>query len=353
MEGSARRMAPMIDGLQAIARAGRPQLRLQSLDLAGAVQQACAALPRPTACNGTLPRHAAGAGPTPELRCPAGDTQLCQCPLSARRPSAHPGARQRGAAGRVHVTCAWDNGAALTPRARSSCFGVFQRLHREADFDSVGAAWPLCQAIAQRHGGTSARTAAPGGLVASAWIGPGLGARLFRASPPVPAGAGAGAGGPFVLRSGRQRRQPGVGVEARFQPARRARSIRWNSVDSPRPPDCSPAAKPASSRSTTQPGAIAAAARSQCQAVGLASSSSARGLSRKWCVTMVMLPDHCVAIGGLKWKAWARRPDCWRAGVAAAGRATCSSRYRSPGWRRDAAFPQAQLAPGLPAWRHR
>ena len=44
MEGSARRMALMIDGLQAIARAGRAPLRLQSLDLAGAVQQARAAL---------------------------------------------------------------------------------------------------------------------------------------------------------------------------------------------------------------------------------------------------------------------------------------------------------------------
>ena len=41
-------------------------------------------------------------------------------------------------------------------------FGVFQRLHRETEFDGVGAGLALCRAIAQRHGAEVSATAVPG-----------------------------------------------------------------------------------------------------------------------------------------------------------------------------------------------
>ena len=41
-------------------------------------------------------------------------------------------------------------------------FGVFQRLHRETEFEGVGAGLALCRAIAQRHGAEVSATAVPG-----------------------------------------------------------------------------------------------------------------------------------------------------------------------------------------------
>ena len=63
-------------------------------------------------------------------------------------------------AGQVAFTVQ-DNGVGFDP-ARAGClFGVFQRLHRETEFEGVGTGLALCRAIALRHGAQISATAVP------------------------------------------------------------------------------------------------------------------------------------------------------------------------------------------------
>ena len=54
-----------------------------------------------------------------------------------------------------------DNGVGFDPARAGSLFGVFQRLHRETEFEGVGTGLALCRAIAQRHGAQISATAVP------------------------------------------------------------------------------------------------------------------------------------------------------------------------------------------------
>lgn len=164
MEQSARRMALMIDGLQAIARAGRAPLRLQALDLGAAVQQARTA----------LGAEAEGAQwqITPAMPAVLADNalfaqllhQLLSNALKFTRGVDQPRITIHAQAdGQGHVQISvQDNGAGFDGTRAQQLFGVFQRMHRESDFEGVGAGLALCQTIARRHGATIGATAAPG-----------------------------------------------------------------------------------------------------------------------------------------------------------------------------------------------
>ncbi|MDZ7866986.1 sensor histidine kinase [Acidovorax sp.] len=166
MDQSARRMGLMMDGLLALVRAGRAPLRCEAIALADAVAQARATL------------AAAEAGRTVQWHLDAGlpvlqaDASLLQELLVQVLGNALKFTRGQDQAqirmgaepladGRVAVTVR-DNGVGFDPARAGSLFGVFQRLHRETEFEGVGTGLALCRVIAQRHGAQLTADATPG-----------------------------------------------------------------------------------------------------------------------------------------------------------------------------------------------
>lgn len=68
---------------------------------------------------------------------------------------------ERDAQGSITL-CVQDNGAGFNPAQAAGLFGVFQRLHREGEFEGVGAGLATVRAIAKRHGGDASATAVVG-----------------------------------------------------------------------------------------------------------------------------------------------------------------------------------------------
>ncbi|MFY3383146.1 sensor histidine kinase [Paracidovorax sp. MALMAid1276] len=166
MDQSARRMGQMIDGLQALVRVGRAPLHLQPVPLAAAVAQARSALAAQQGARDVdwqvaegLPTLQADPALLHELL-----VQLLGNALKFTRPVARAhiavladAAAPAGGGG----FAVQDNGVGFDPARASGLFGVFQRLHRENEFDGVGAGLALCRAIAQRHGAGIGITASP------------------------------------------------------------------------------------------------------------------------------------------------------------------------------------------------
>ena len=166
MDQSARRMGLMIDGLQALVRASRAPLHLQPVPLADAIAQVRAALAAEEAGRAVAWRIA------PDLPTLQADpallrdllVQLLGNALKFTRPVAQPCITvqaEAAPAGQVAFTVQ-DNGVGFDPARAGSLFGVFQRLHRETEFEGVGTGLALCRSIAQRHGAQISATAVPG-----------------------------------------------------------------------------------------------------------------------------------------------------------------------------------------------
>ena len=168
MEHSSRRMALMIDGLQALSRASRaPLVRAPvALDQAvAAAVQAAVQSAETTARSGPGQAVMAEvvawdiAAHLPPLQADAALLQqLLQQLLGnalkfsrVRSPARIAVRTEPGAAGRVRW-CVQDNGVGFDGARATQLLGVFQRMHRETEFPGVGAGLALCRQIALRHG---------------------------------------------------------------------------------------------------------------------------------------------------------------------------------------------------------
>jgi len=166
MDQSARRMGLMIDGLLAITRATRAPLRGEPVALADAVAQARTDLAA-TEVGRTVQWHLAPDLPVLDADAALLREMLVQVLGNALKftrgqtmAQIHIGAEPL-ADGRVAVTVR-DNGVGFDPAHAGSLFGVFQRLHRETEFEGVGTGLALCRVIAQRHGAQLTADATPG-----------------------------------------------------------------------------------------------------------------------------------------------------------------------------------------------
>jgi len=166
MEQSARRMGRMLEGLLVLSRIARAPLRHGAVDLAVLVEQARAPLAE-AAQGRNVQWHIA-----PDLPTVQGDATLLRQMLGellgnalkfthGRDPASIAVGGERGVDGRFTLTVQ-DNGAGFNPAQAAGLFGIFQRLHRESEFEGVGAGLAAVRAIARRHGGEASATAMPG-----------------------------------------------------------------------------------------------------------------------------------------------------------------------------------------------
>jgi len=166
MDQSARRMGRMLEGLLVLARIARTPLRREAVDLAALLEQVRAPLAE-AAPGRSVQWHIA-----PDLPTVQGDATLLRQMLAellgnalkftrGRDPACIAVGWERGADGRFTLAVQ-DNGAGFNPAQAAGLFGVFQRLHRESEFEGVGAGLAAVRAIARRHGGEASATAVPG-----------------------------------------------------------------------------------------------------------------------------------------------------------------------------------------------
>ncbi|BFO57300.1 sensor histidine kinase [Acidovorax sacchari] len=166
MDQASRRMGRMLDGLLALSRIAHAPLHLAPVDLNALAREAQA----------TLDGEAAGRSVewqfAPGLPTVAGDAALLRQLLTELLGNALKFTRDRSPAriavsgdvavdgtARLEVR---DNGTGFDPARAGALFGVFQRLHREADFDGMGVGLAKARAIMQRHRGRIGIDAVPG-----------------------------------------------------------------------------------------------------------------------------------------------------------------------------------------------
>lgn len=165
MDQSAKRMAAMFDGLLLLSRAARQPLQWQAVDLQAMLQRLQAQLQARNPDRNIewrLPQTAAVV---------QGDAQLLEQALAAALSNAvkfsYPQIQAKivvtveEVCGAVQISVR-DNGAGFDGARADRLFGIFQRMHRDSEFEGVGTGLALIQGICQRHGGRASIEAQPG-----------------------------------------------------------------------------------------------------------------------------------------------------------------------------------------------
>lgn len=166
MDQASRRMGRMLDGLLALSRIGRAPLHWAPVDLNGLLAG------MPSALAGEAPGRDVEWRIAPGLPTVAGDAALLGQLFAELLGNALKFTRGRTPAviaidgdiaedGAPRLTVR-DNGTGFDPARAGMLFGVFQRLHRDADFDGMGVGLAKARAIMQRHRGRIGIDAVPG-----------------------------------------------------------------------------------------------------------------------------------------------------------------------------------------------
>src|SRR6266852_213886 len=149
-------MGRMIDGLLALSRVGRAGLQRRPVDMAGLVEEARGQL-GPSAARPAL-HWKIGALPTvngdPELLRLAWINLLSNAlKYSSRRPQPEIQVGTQTADDGKLVFFVRDNGVGFDARYGGKLFNVFQRLHRQDEFEGIGVGLATVRRVIERHGG--------------------------------------------------------------------------------------------------------------------------------------------------------------------------------------------------------
>jgi PAS domain S-box-containing protein len=153
---AAKRMGNLIDDLLAFSRIGRAELQKAEVDLDRLVHETLGDFPAETKGRAI----AWNIHPLPPVRA---DRALLRMVLVNLISNALKFTAKRAEA-KIEMGCApggddetvifiRDNGAGFDPRYAAKLFGVFQRLHSQAEFEGTGIGLANVQRIIQRHGG--------------------------------------------------------------------------------------------------------------------------------------------------------------------------------------------------------
>ena len=151
----ATQMGHLIDDLLNLARIGRKELKRKKLQMGRLVKEVMAELPAEAQERSIEWRIE----PLPEMNCDPGLVKLALVNLLAnavkftRKQAAaviEVGTRIMDGQRTIFVR---DNGVGFDPRYADKLFGVFQRLHRQEDFEGTGIGLVTVQRIIRRHGG--------------------------------------------------------------------------------------------------------------------------------------------------------------------------------------------------------
>jgi signal transduction histidine kinase len=155
ISAAARRMGTLIDDLLTLSRTGRQGLELRRVDLGAMVRELIGEFGRETGKRGVqwtideLPMVMADAS---LLRIVLHNLLSNALKYSRSRPVARIGVEARaGAPGTVEITVR-DNGVGFDERFKDKLFGVFQRLHRDEEFEGTGIGLATARRIVHRHG---------------------------------------------------------------------------------------------------------------------------------------------------------------------------------------------------------
>jgi PAS domain S-box-containing protein len=152
---AAKRMGMLIDDMLTLSRTGRQDVRLQPVDLGALVRE----LVHESALDAGQRRVEWSVGELPTIMA---DPSLLRIVMQNLMSNSLKYTRSRvpakiaiearpAAEGRVEISVR-DNGVGFDPRYKDKLFGVFQRLHRDEEFEGTGIGLATARRILHRHG---------------------------------------------------------------------------------------------------------------------------------------------------------------------------------------------------------